>query len=264
MTLGPTAVIEAARLLLNARGDFRQLNGFPPSCLPQDLDDGYLIQKAFAEEWELPVVGYKIGCTAKDQQRMLGIPEPFFGRLFAPFVKESPAELSAGAFHMLGVETELAFRMRRGLKPRKAGYTLDEVTSAVASVHPALEIIDSRLSHWTKRGAPSLIADNSGNAALVVGAPIKGWQELDLARISAKLTFDGEVVGKGRSSKVLGNPLKALTWLANKLSAAGITLLRGDIVSTGTITGVNYAQAGTVAVGSFGKLGEEVQVTFTD
>lgn len=263
MTLGPTAVIEAARLLLNARGDFRQLNGFPPSCRPQDPDDGYLIQKAFAEEWELPVVGYKIGCTAKDQQRLLGIPEPFFGRLFAPFLKESPAELSASAFHMLGVETELAFRIKRGLKPRKAAYKLDEVTSAVASVHPALEIVDSRLSDWTRRGAPSIIADNSGNAALVLGPPIKGWQDLDLAKMSAKLAFDGEVVGRGRSSKVMGNPLKALLWLANKLSAAGISLLRGDVVTTGTITGLNFARAGTVAVGSFGKLGE-VQVTFTD
>ena len=61
----------------------------------------------------------------------------------------------------------------------------------------------------------------------------------------------------------LGHPLEALTWLANALSDAGITLERDQIVTTGTVTGFNLAQAGDTAVADFGPLGT-VEVSFTD
>jgi len=263
MPLGPTQVIEAARLLLNARGDFRRLRGFPESCRPQDMDDAYLIQKAFAEEWELPVAGFKIGCTAREQQKMLGVSGPFYGRVFAPFLRASPTELSAGAFQMLGLEAEFAFRIKAAIKPRRAPYTRKEIEKKVGALHPAIELVDSRLEDWITQGPESIVADNGANGALVIGKPVREWRKHDLAKARVSLAVDGKKVGSGTGKKVLGHPLEALTWLANALSAAGTALARDQIVTTGTVTGFNLTQAGSTARADFGPLGE-VEVTFTD
>ena len=263
MPLGPTQVIEAARLLLNARGDFRRLRGFPVSCRPQDMDDAYQIQKAFAEEWELPIAGFKVGCTAKEQQKMLGVKEPFYGRIFAPFLRESPTELSAGAFQMLGLEAEFAFRIKAAIKPRKAPYTREDIEKKVGALHPAIELVDSRLDDWTARGPESIVADNGANGALIIGNPVREWRKFDLTKAKVTLAVDGSQVGKGTGRRALGHPLEALTWLANTLSAAGVALLRDQIVTTGTVTGFNLAKAGNTALADFGPLGQ-VQVSFTD
>ncbi|MHA1536078.1 MAG: 2-keto-4-pentenoate hydratase [Alphaproteobacteria bacterium] len=260
--IGPTRVIQAARLLLNARGDFRQITGFPEECRPLNMDDAYLIQKTFAEEWELPVVGYKIGCTARDQQRMLKVKEPFYARLFSPFVKDSPAELSAGAFHQLGLECEFAFRLKRAIKPRTNGYTREEVERAVGTLHPAIEVVDTRLDDWLSRGAPSIVADNGANGALILGEAVKDWRKLDLAKMLVVLKIDGKRIAGGTGVRVLGHPLESLTWLVNKLSATGITLERDQIVTTGTVTGLNFARPGSTGIAKFGKIGQ-VQITFT-
>ncbi len=260
--IGPTRVIQAARLLLNARGDFRQIVGFPEECRPRNMDDAYLIQKTFGEEWELPVVGYKIGCTARDQQRMLKVKEPFYGRLFSPFVKDSPAEFSAGAFHQLGLESEFAFRIKRAIKPRANGYSREEIERAVGVMHPAIEIVDTRLDNWLTRGAPSVVADNGANGALILGPPVKDWRKLDLAKTLVVLTIDGKRIAGGMGGRVLGHPLEALTWLANKLSATGITIEADQIVTTGTVTGLNFAQPGSTGIAKFSHIGE-VKITFT-
>ena len=255
-------MIQAARLLLNARGDFRQIEGFPEECRPRDMDDAYQIQKTFAEEWELPVVGYKIGCTARDQQRMLKVKEPFYGRIFSPFLKRSPAELSAGAFHQLGLECEFAFSLKKAIKPRADLYTREDVEKAVGELYPAIEIVDTRLDKWLTRGAPSVAADNGANGALILGEPVKGWRKLDLAKSMVVLKIDGKRIAGGTGVRVLGHPLEALTWLANKLSASKIGLERDQIVTTGTVTGLNFTQPGSTAVANFRGIGE-VKVTFT-
>jgi 2-keto-4-pentenoate hydratase len=61
----------------------------------------------------------------------------------------------------------------------------------------------------------------------------------------------------------MGHPLNALTWLVNDRSERGVTLMAGQIITTGTCTGLIFAKAGDVAVADFGILGE-VRVTFTE
>lgn len=262
MALGPTRVIHAARLLLQARGDFRQIPGFPEDCRPEDMDDAYLVQKAFAEEWELPVAGWKIGCTAKAQQKMLGVKEPFYGRVFGPFLKESPAEMSGNAFHEPGLECEFAFRIKRDVRPRSKPFEVEDVEKLVAAFHPAIEIVDRRISNWLTRGGPSIVADNGANGALVIGPAIKKWAEHDLAKAKVTLAIDGEQVAKGAGRLALGHPIKALAWLVNTLSEEGITLEKDQVVTTGTCTGLVQVRPGITALADFGKLGQ-VEITLS-
>jgi 2-keto-4-pentenoate hydratase len=125
----------------------------------------------------------------------------------------------------------------------------------VGSLHPAIEIIDSRYADWLKVSLPSIVADMGSNGALVVGPAVKRWRTLDLAKPAVRMTVDGKVVGEGTGAAVMGDPADALVWLANLARRRG-GLAAGDMVTTGTCTGLQRAPAGaSTVVGDFGKLG---------
>jgi 2-keto-4-pentenoate hydratase len=258
----PQAIEEAVGLLLAARGDFRRLERFPAACAPATIDDGYAIQEAFAAAWGLNIVGYKIGCTSAEARQLLGSPGPIPGRIFAPYRLSSPATVSASAFHRLGIEAEFAFTLARDLPPRREPFARDEVAAAVAALHPAIEIIDPRWTDWLKVGVASIVADNGANGALVLGPPTENWRGLDLPRQTATLLFDGAVKARGDGAAVLGNPLDALVWLANDLGRRGFGLKRGDAVTTGTCTGLEFAAAGMAVAVDMGALGR-AELTIT-
>lgn len=259
----PDQVEAAAQLLLAVRGDFRTLQALPPELRPETLDDGYAIQDAFARAWGLDVGGWKLACTASEQQAFLGVDGPFSGRIFAPYLSDSPAELSAGAFHMRGIEGEFAFRLGEDLPPRETDYTAEDVANAVAAVHPAIEIVDSRYEDWLAVGAPSVAADNAANGALVIGPETTAWRAFDLPNHSVEVAVDGDVVGAGTGARALGSPLTALTWLANQRSRRGDGLKAGQVVTTGTCTGIHFVDAGARIEADFGDLGA-VSIKFTD
>ena len=261
--MSPEQVTEAARLLVHTRATFRPLPGLPPHCRPETVDDGYAVQDAFSAEWGLDLAGWKMACTSRSQQQLVGIKHPLIGRIFTPFLIQSPAKMSAGSYHFLGIESEFAFELKRNIRPRDKAYTLDEVERAAGKLFPAIEVVDSRYTDWTHRGAPSLIADNAANGALVVGKGVSRWRKFDLAKQKVRLDIDGKTVGRGTGRKVMGNPLKALTWFVNEKSRRGVPLEKGQIVTTGTCTDLNFAQAGDEVVADFGELGE-VRITFTD
>lgn len=254
----PERMEEAARLFAAARGDVRLLEALPEPLRPADAAEGYAIQDAFARLWGIEVAGWKVACTAAEQQRFLGVDEPFSGRVFAPYLLESPATLASAAFHMRGLEGEFAFRLGRALPPRAEAYDRDEVAEAVAALCPAVEVVDPRFQDWLAVGAPSLIADNAVNGALVLGPGTEDWRAVDLERHAVRMTCNGETVGEGTGAEALGNPLNALAWLANNLSGRGLGLEAGQVVTTGTCTGIHPAPPGARARADFGDLGEVV------
>lgn len=253
--LTPAAIGEAVDLLIAARGDHRRLEAFPASCRPATIADGYAIQEAFAEAWGAPVAGYKVGATTPEIQKALGTPGPFPGRVFAPVRLDSPALVSAKAFHKLGIEPEFAFTLARDLPPRTASYTRADVTAAIAALHPAIEIIDTRWVDIRTAGGAALIADNGAQGALVLGPGLAEWRRIDLPKAAGTLLFDGKKIAEGTGAAVMGDPLEALVWLANDLAQRGFGLKRGDAATTGTIAGVNFATAGMHVVADFGPLG---------
>ena len=55
---------------------------------------------------------------------------------------------------------------------------------------------------------------------------------------------------------MLGDPVNALVWLANRLPDQGRELKAGDVVTTGTAAGVAWCEAGDTAVAEFGPWGQ--------
>jgi 2-keto-4-pentenoate hydratase len=60
---------------------------------------------------------------------------------------------------------------------------------------------------------------------------------------------------EGTGANVLGDPRIALTWLANQLSSLGITLEKGQVVTTGTCMVPLEIEPGDAVDADFGVLG---------
>jgi len=151
---------------------------------------------------------------------------------------------------------EFAFRMAEDLKPRSELYSRDEVIAKVGSLHPAVELPDSRFHDFARVGLAQLVADNACAHRFVLGSAVTfDWRLLDLASYPVRAFVNSVAGGEGTGANVLGDPRIALTWLANELSRHGLTLKADQTVTTGTcLTPVPIA-AGDRVEGDFGVLG---------
>ncbi|MGF1476441.1 MAG: 2-keto-4-pentenoate hydratase [Geminicoccaceae bacterium] len=201
------------------------------------------IQTAATRATGLARSGWKIGCTSAEAMRLLNTDQPFYGPLFEPYVFEPGSEvpLPAGT---KGFECELAFRLGRHLPPRDGAYDETEVKAAIASLHPAIELVASRLARLGLPNGTMAFADFGSNGAFIPGPAIADWDRLDLSALTVRALKRGEEVAQGSSKDVMGSPLTALTWLANQ----GLGLKAGEWVSTGTCTGLVSCAAGDTLV----------------
>ncbi len=255
------ACAEAAQLIAKARRDKTLLKALPDSCRPKTLEEGYAIQHAFLADWDAPTAGWKCAATAADVQEAYSISAPFYGRLFAPTVYDSPARPAAGDFGHLCIETEFAFRFSASLPPREATYGREEIADAIGELIPAFEIISPRFDSLLIGDVPTCAADCAINGGAVLGAPCTDWRKLDLASHEVTFLVNGKVRGEGTGAKALGHPLTVLEWLVGALSRDGFGLRAGDVVLTGTCTGFHMVQPGDEVIGDFGDLGR-VEVSF--
>ena len=78
---------------------------------------------------------------------------------------------------------------------------------------------------------------------------------MDLATAAAAVTVNGTPGNSGTGSAVLGNPLLALQWAASEAQSIGMPFLKGDIITTGTMTGVTPVKPGDSVLCDFGPAG---------
>ena len=254
--------VQAAADLLQAHWrEGRRLPALPEPLRPGSRAQGYAIQ-ARLEKLGGPPWGWKIAATSAAGQAHIGVDGPLAGRLLAERVLPDGAELALGANQMRVAEPEFAFRMGRDLPPREEPYSVEEVMAAVADLHPAIEVPDSRYEDFTAVGAPQLIADDACAHWFVLGPRAEAdWRGLDLAahRVTARVGAGPELEGVG--ANVLGDPRTALAWLANELRGLGVTLAAGQVVTTGTCMIPVPVAAGDEVTADYGPLGR-VSVRF--
>ena len=100
-----------------------------------------------------PLFGWKIAATSKAGQAHINVDGPLAGRLLRERAFESGATVPFGANHMRVAEAEFAFRMGRDLTPQWGPFSVAEVRRRRRSLHPAIEIPDSRFDDFTIVGA---------------------------------------------------------------------------------------------------------------
>ena len=247
---------QASDLLWDRWHSGRRIGQLPDDVRPRTREEGYSIQACLEERSSKPLAGWKIAATSTAGQQHINVDGPLAGRLLAEKMFESGADLPFGANHMRVAEAEFAFRMNLDLPPRSDPYTVDDVLSAVGTLHPAIEIPDSRYEDFTIVGAPQLIADNACAHLFVLGpAAPKDWRTVDLVEHRVLGAVVGAAAREGKGANVLGDPRIALTWLANELSSHGLTLRAGQVVTTGTCLIPLPIAAGAHVVMDFGRFG---------
>lgn len=246
----------ACALLYGHWRDGTQLEALPPELVPVDRAEAYRVQALLEGCTEAPLYGWKIAATSLAGQRHIGVDGPLAGRLLAERVILDSGVCPLGNNLMKVAELEFAFKMGRDLHPRSQPYTQNEVLAAVGSLHPAIELPDSRFLHFERVGLAQLIADNACAHRFVLGpAATADWRSLDLASHRGCMFRNGAVAEEGIGSNVLGDPRIALTWLANELSAHGQTLKAGQVVTTGTCVKPVAIAQGDHFEGDLGVLG---------
>jgi 2-keto-4-pentenoate hydratase len=226
---------EAANFVWNLQREGRRIAKLPDAFRPATRAAGYAAQACFEAFSAKPLFGWKIAATSVAGQQHINVDGPIAGRLLAERVFEPGAEVPLAGNQMMVVEGEFAFRVATDLPPRAMPYTRDEVLAAVATLHPAIEVPNSRFEPFEKAGAPQLIADNACADYFLLGAAApEAWRALDLVTHTVTARDGKGLIHEGVGRNVLGDPLVALTWIANELSAIGVPLKAGQVVTTGT------------------------------
>ena len=212
-TLTRNEIADAAGWLVAARLDGRPASDCPLAPQLASEEAGYAVQAAgheiLAGEGFGRLVGYKIGCTNQAVQDLLAVPGPAYGGIVAANLHWDEAELAPVMLQRPGIECEIAFWINRTPEPAGAPYDRDSIRPCVAACSGDFRTAPFGL----------MIADDFFQAAAVVGPPVAAWQDLDLAALGGTTLMDGRAAGTGSGADVLGHPLEALAWLANRLIA---------------------------------------------
>lgn len=222
---------------------------------PVDAAAAYAVQEINTRYWESVgrrIVGRKAGLTAKAVQTQLGVSQPDFGVLFDDMRVADGGTLDPAKCLQPKAEAEIAFVLAADLpspdtKP-------EDVAAAIASVHAAIEIVDSRIADWKITFADT-VADNGSSAFFVLADQGKPLVGLDIWTAGMVMQINGEIVSLGVGAAALGHPLNAAAWLAQTLAARGEPLKAGDIVLAGALGPMVAINAGDRIEAFVGGLG---------
>jgi 2-keto-4-pentenoate hydratase len=240
-------LMKAANLLLDSRRTGVPIEDLPEALRPVDLAEAYFVQDLLAEAYG-PIGGWKIGAPTADAT-------PWFAPMPLAWMAPDGAEMN-GVRRVRGLEAEIAFLIGNDLPPRPTAYTMDEVVDAIASCHPAIEVIESGLLDPLKAARMSMMGDLQMHGGFVYGAAVADWKKIDFTREQVMIAVDGVVRVERTGSNTSGNLMRLLPWLANEGAARTHGLKAGQWVTTGSWTGVTMADPGSASNIKFSTAGE--------
>ena len=225
--------------------------------VPVDEAAAYEIQDAVSQVADEEIIGFKLGATSQAALAALGLSEPFYGPLFDRFSHRRGEAVALPSKHQVLIETEIAVGLGRDLPPRDSNYTQPDVEAAAAWVGPAFELVATRFDMELAGNGKLLIADSGVNADFVMGDEVRDWSPLDLTQHPVTQTINDRESSSGHSGmSIFGNPFGAVAWLANHKNLRDRGLKAGDIITTGTCTGMTPLAAGDHAIADLGRLGQ--------
>ena len=141
-------------------------------------------------------------------------------------------------------------------RPAQPPYTDAEVYAAVASCHPAIEVLETGLDYPV---APELnlakIADLQLNGGFLYGPACPTWQSIDFSRETVTLAVEGVIRVERTGSNPSGDLRRLLPWLANHGAARTGGLRAGQWITTGSWTGAEFSEARETVDVHFSTLG---------
>jgi len=228
---------ELANILAEARREARQIRSLRSELVPTTHDSGYAVNRMVVERLGWDVLGWKIAGTTAAVREKLSIDRPIYGRTFKRFATQSPATLLHRELLDPLIECEFFVTLADDLPSRAEPWTEAEVTAKVGAVHAGIEIAECRFPFTALPSLSAILADGSASGRYVYGGSIANRRDR-LARIEVSLEVDGQIRRRGVGADVMGNPLAPLLWLAEELRRWGQGLKAGEMISTGSTTGM--------------------------
>lgn len=198
------------------------------------------------------VIGKKIGLTSKSIQQQAGVFEPDLGYVYDNGVINNGGVLDSSKLIVPSAETEIAFVLKKDLLGPVVLPV--DVIKATEGILPALEIIDTRYGVWNF-AITDTVADNASYARIVLGNTLTPIEDIDLSLLGMVTWKNGEILCTGAGGAVMGNPIHAVTWLANKMIEYGDPLRKGEIILSGAFTGAYPIEKGDVIEAKFDRVG---------
>jgi 2-keto-4-pentenoate hydratase len=240
------AASQLTALLIAARADSTKLVGTVPAELrPADNAAAYATQHAVAATFG-PIGAWKVGAPGGNTM---------CGALPAKTVTASPATLPGA--RLRGIEAEVSFRMGADLSPRATPYSRAEVVAAIATMHPAIEVLESRFVEPNDQDLMTNLADTQSHGGFVYGAGRADWHDIDLSQELCEQYVDG-ALHTSRTGYPFGDILNMMEWLANVGSTWAGGLKAGQFVTCGSWTGAARVAAGAHVRVTFASLGEVI------
>lgn len=240
---------QAAELLLEARREVAPIPELPEKLRPATLEEAYALQAIMARALS-PIGGWKVGAPTPDAIPVFSA-MPLWGGFAA-----SGDRIAKTFRRMRGVEAEIAFCLGKDLPRRDTPYSRDEVADAIASAHPAIEMLESAYVDVDKVDRFSIMGDLQMNGGFAYGAAVPNWQNHDLMRESASVTVDGKKIFEGTASNPAGTDLlRLVTWLANEAGSRTGGLQSGQWITTGSWSGKALVNAGSAVEARFSTFG---------
>ncbi|KQZ50010.1 hypothetical protein ASD54_14015 [Rhizobium sp. Root149] len=184
----------------------------------------YAVQSAVTSALGIELGGYKFSIR---EGVLIGAPLLFVSR-----------QPESGFESEIKVEIELALVLGQDLPVRSEGYSRGEVLEAIESVHIGVELVRTRYVGGAGSSLGLLLADCMSNVGYLVGP------ELDRALLDEgadlghlRLENEGRVLFDGAAVHPDGDVLKSVVRSANEGLPMGGHLKRGQVLTTGTLSG---------------------------
>jgi 2-keto-4-pentenoate hydratase len=255
--LNQQQINDAADALYAAEVEVHQLSPTSERYPTADIEDAYAISQGVTARKVAAgrvIKGHKIGLTSKAMRSMASAKEPDYGTLTDDFFVLEGSTISPARLQRALVEVEIAFVLKSDL--RGPAITAVDVIRATDFVLPCLEIVDSRHNGRGPNPLVDTIADAASCGMVVLGSNPRRLDQIDIRRIGAVLLKNGEVEESGTATAIMGNPVNAVVWLANKLHEFGVPLLAGHVLLSGSFVKAIPFGAGDTLSAIFDTLGE--------
>jgi len=238
-------LMDTADALADARRTKVPIEELPFEMRPTSMDEAYVVQDMLAVAYG-EIGGWKVGAPSAEAT-------PMFAPMPRIWIAEGGAVMRAKRYRVL--EAEVAFLLGKDLPPRGSEYSREEVADAIASCHPAIEVMESGLTDPLKAERLSMIADLQMHGGFVYGPAYAGWGEIDWTKETVTLAVDGVVRVERTGSNTAGDLMRLLPWLANEGASRTGGLRAGQWITTGSWTGNTLAEARSSVDVVFGRLG---------
>lgn len=232
---------EVASHLVNARTNHVAWEAGNTAEL-SDMADVYAVQDLVTDQLALEIGAWKTS-PLEDPAA------PFAAPIYTRDIHASGAQIAASELFVIGLEGEIAFRFNRDFPASAQPYNRNDIIAGVSEMLPLIEVVDTRMINGMQQDASLKMADNQSNAGIVIGDPVtSGWQGVDATRQAVSLTVNGEVAYGPNSNSPVEDLFELMAGTINACAARGRPLRAGNIITTGSCTGLIFFEPGAKAV----------------